>query len=313
MRRCRWFFVFLLTLANSSIAQEKTLLDAFRPAIEGAASGAQNNMQHDALRAEIERAARDASVTLSDHQITSLLSMAGRQPTVKIITKSETSPQDKISPLASYLDAKARYAGTRDLAGAKIKLDDFDWQYLSPHWRGVAFVPVKNEGLETVFLQKIEAGSKSIVFTQAVLIGPGDAFVAPVFETTRGGAFTAFYAPAFIQPAAAAGSPVAVGAVAISGRADVFSWSPRIFGERGRVAIGVAAKPPGAVWYLNSRPHPIPDSEKAVVPPGTYSVRVVREGHEDYCESKSNVTVDWIVNAALAQIGAKSRSGRCGP
>jgi hypothetical protein len=302
---------------NSSIAQKNTLLDALRPAIEGAESGAQNSIQHDVLRAEIERAASDANVTLSEGQVTSLLSMAERQRVEKTLTTAQSLPQGKISPLASYFDAKARYVGTRNLAvSGQLKFDDFDWQYFSPQWRGVKFVPVKHDGLLAVLLRKVETESKSIVFSQPMLIEPGETFVAPVFENARGIAFTAFYSSASPRVAvAAAADPrgVDVGAVEVSGRADILSWSPRIYGERGRVAIGVAAKPSGAVWYLNNRSQPIPDSEKAVVPPGSYSVRVVREGHEDYCESKSNVTVDWIVNAALAQIGTRSSPGRCRP
>lgn len=254
------------------------------------------------LRKEIEQAATQAKVSLATRQVDELLLGAGRQRKDVLAVYSSTSAADRVMTLSDYFGAKARYVGGPNIAETQASLGDFDWQYMATKWKGAIFLPLKNDGADLVELKGIESNGVRVNFLPSKQLAAGEALVTPVFDSTLGRKVTAYYSAAGMEPSRA---------VMLTGSSDVLSWSPSIYGRKNRVFIGVVSRPPGAQWYLNNRAEPIADSERAMVAPGPHTVRVVKDGHDDYCETNRNVAVDWVVNAVLVKKGSKGRNGNC--
>lgn len=256
------------------------------------------------IRAEILQAATRARVRISDDQIKGLLANATHQRKDVEFVYATTSADERIETLAGFFDAKATYAGGRDLETGKVAFSDFYWQYMASQWKGAKFTPFKNSGSVGVKLNSIESNGVKALFSPPNSFAPGEAVVTPVFEVDGGKRLTAYYS----TPSNAHGG------VMLTGSSDVLTWPPNIYGRQTKIFIGIIAKPSGVKWFLNNRPEAIDESKKAYVSPGRHFVRVVKPGHEDYCESNQNVTVDWVVNAVLTKVGSKSREqGKCPP
>lgn len=256
------------------------------------------------LRAEILQAATRARVRIGDAQIKGLLVNATHQRKDVELVYATTSADERIETLAGFFDAKATYAGGRDLETGKVAFSDFYWQYMASQWKGAKFTPFKNSGSVGVNLNSIESNGVKALFSPPNSLVPGEAVVTPVFEVDGGKRLTAYYS----TPSSANAG------VMLTGSSDVLTWSPNIYGRQTKILIGILAKPRGAKWFLNNLPEAIDESKKAYVSPGRHFVRVVKPGHEDYCESNPNVTVDWVVNAVLTKVGSKSREqGKCPP
>lgn len=256
------------------------------------------------LRAEISQAATRAGVRIGDAQIKGLLASATHQRKDVEFVYATTSADARIETLAGFFDAKATYAGGRDLETGKVAFSDFYWQYMASQWKGAKFTPFKNSGSVGVKLSSIESNGVKAVFSPPNSFVPGETVVTPVFEVDGGKRLTAYYS----RPSSADAG------VMLTGSSDLLIWSPNIYGRKTRILIGILAEPSGAQWFLNNLPEAIDESKKAYVSPGRHFVRVVKPGHEDYCESNPNVTVDWVVNAVLTKMGNKSREqGKCPP
>ena len=254
------------------------------------------------LADDIGKAVTQSGVRLSSGQVDGLVKTASKQQRDVAFAYATNGPSDRISALAAYLEGKSSSYGGGDLTAKGVDFSDFSWKFLSPEWKGAKFLPLKNDGSVQLTLKEVESSGRKASFTPAALLKPGDSVVAPVFDRIHGQTVTAYYT--------AKGMPAT--ATMYTGSYTSVSLAPNLYGNREKVFIAVISMPPGSKWYLNKTSKPIEYSQKAYVARGAHFVRVVNDGHEDYCDSNSNVTVDWVVSALLVRKGGKvNDKGKC--